>query len=98
MFAPFQRLLKSAKFWMASLAFGKTLLLTYMDIDIAVIASLDALLLVVIGGMAYEDGKEKEAMGNALANTSDEMSTQNVVDAFQPYRKDLPIREGKEGF
>lgn len=57
-----QSLLHSRKFLIALLGVITTLVSHYLHIDPEVWASIDALLLTVIAGIAYEDGKEKGAL------------------------------------
>ena len=55
-------LLKSRKFWLAMLALVQTILFQYVpDFPKEVWLSIDAVLIVLIGSIAYEDGQEKSA-------------------------------------
>jgi hypothetical protein len=52
---PFKGLLRSRKFWIAVLALGNTIVSTYFQVPQNVTISVNAVLLVVIGSIAYED-------------------------------------------
>ena len=56
-------LLKNKSFWMAVLAVVQTLVLHYLNIDPEIWASIDALLIVVIGIFATEDIANKVVAG-----------------------------------
>jgi hypothetical protein len=56
-------LLRSRKVLLAILAVVQTLVAHYLDIPTEVWASVDALLVVLIGAIAYEDAAEKSSGG-----------------------------------
>lgn len=53
---PFRGLLYSRKFWLAVVGVVQTLALAYLEVPPEVWTSINALLVVVIGSIAYEDG------------------------------------------
>lgn len=55
-------LFRSRKFLVALLSVITTLVSHYLNIPAEVWASIDALLLTVIAGIAYEDGQEKRTL------------------------------------
>jgi uncharacterized Tic20 family protein len=55
-------LFRSRKFLVALLGVITTLVSHYLNIPAEVWASIDALLLTVIAGIAYEDGQEKRTL------------------------------------
>ena len=55
-------LLYSRKFWLAVFGIIQTVVLHYFAIDPEIWASIDALVIVLIGSIAYEDGQEKSAL------------------------------------
>ena len=60
-------LLRSRKFLLALAAVIQTLVLYYIAVPAEVWASINALIIVVIGGIAYEDGQEKSASTTVAA-------------------------------
>ena len=59
---PFERLLRSRKFWLAMLALLQTVLFQFVpDFPQEVWLSIDAVLAVVIAAIAVEDAAEKMA-------------------------------------
>ena len=54
---PFASLLRSRKFWMAIAALGNTVISTYFSVPEAIVVSLNLVIAVVIGSIAYEDGQ-----------------------------------------
>lgn len=60
---PILRLLRSSKFLTALLGVLQTLVLHYLEVPAEVWASIDALLLAVIAGIAIEDNAQKRADG-----------------------------------
>lgn len=58
---PFRALLYSRKFWLATFAVVQTLVMHYYQVDPQVWAAIDALIAVVIAGIAHEDAAEKRA-------------------------------------
>ena len=55
----FKALLQSRKFWLAVFGIIQTVVLHYFAIDPEIWAAIDALVIVLIGSIAYEDGQEK---------------------------------------
>lgn len=53
-------LLRSRKVLLGALGVVQTIVLHYLGLPPEVWAAIDALLVAIIGGIAYEDGKEKE--------------------------------------
>jgi len=56
---PIKQILLSRKFLLALLGFVNTIVSHYLKLPTEVWAAVDALLLVVIAGIAYEDGQQK---------------------------------------
>ncbi|MBE2202544.1 MAG: hypothetical protein IAE79_28290 [Anaerolinea sp.] len=54
-------LMTSRKFWLAVFAVVQVLVLHYLDVPDEVWQSIAALVMVLIGAIAYEDGAEKSA-------------------------------------
>ena len=54
-------LLKSRKFWLAALGIVQTIALNYAGVPDDIWQAIDALIVVVIAGIAYEDGAAKRA-------------------------------------
>jgi uncharacterized membrane protein AbrB (regulator of aidB expression) len=62
---PIKGLFRSRKFLLALLAFIQSMMLYYFDVPESIFMSGNALIAIVIAGIAYEDGKEK---GNPAIN------------------------------
>ena len=54
-------LLHSRKFWLAVFAVIQTVVLHYVDVPKGIWVSIDALVVVLISGIAIEDAAEKRA-------------------------------------
>ena len=54
-------LLHSRKFWLAVFAVVQTVVLHYVDVPQDIWVSINALVIVLIGGIAIEDAAEKRA-------------------------------------
>ncbi len=65
-------LLHSRKFWLAVFGVVQTLVLYFVDVPKEIWMSIDALVGVVIAGIAYEDGQEKSAPSYTLTEADEE--------------------------
>lgn len=62
---PFALLLRSRKFWLAMVALAQTLIFQYVpDFPTGVWAAIDAVLIVLIATIAWEDAAAKRSGGN----------------------------------
>ena len=56
-------LLRSCKFWLGVFGVVQTVVLHFVAIDPEIWAAIDALVIVLIGAIAYEDGQAKSSGG-----------------------------------